>query len=424
VVIHERKGVKTEPTNIMYKKDRVLICGLAYILLLGQGFSGACAEELQLPKDLKVKVSEHFRFFGPGDDIDWQALHDPNNNPILVACLKGSPDESLRDLGIHDLQQRLDRLERGNFIRKANGRYRLAFPTVVGDKRDRLREYAEQVARELVPLGEKIIADIRPHLAGRDEMLYHVLLSAIIGEHLAWSSAWAEMTKQVKSGDTSFGRKAWLVYPPHPFQAAPNNYGSPSWHLRITWNHNTPSPDVIRSVISQYAGQLTKAIEQNSAVASIEARNALGKYGLVDEGGKVRFYAIRRDSEAAKVYANLARQYGQQLMNHLDVAKVADMLDVSPGLALVITGGEIRCQLLQNLAEKRFLEVPRILAKSGIEVSEAYQLVSLKIIPRVEYLQNRISAKSRMATTLILVLGLAGLIGAIVLFFVKSSIGT
>jgi len=53
-----------KPTNKMHKKETLQICGLAYILLLGQSLSVVCAEQLQFPKDLKV--SEYFSFFGSG----------------------------------------------------------------------------------------------------------------------------------------------------------------------------------------------------------------------------------------------------------------------------------------------------------------------------------------------------------------------
>ena len=368
-----------KPINKMHKKETLQICILAYIFMLGQSLSLACAEELQLPKDLKVR--EYFSFFGSGG-IDWQALNDPNNNPILVACIEGSTEESLKALGITDIQQRLERMERGNLIQKSDGRYTLAFPAVTGDKRAQLREYAEQAAQKLVPLGEKTIAQIRPHLAGHDQMLYHVLWSVVMDGGPAWDAARAEMNKKNKAGDTSIENKAWLMYPSHPFCAGTNSSNNSLGHLRVTWSRNTPSPNAIGKVIGQYAGQLTEAIEQNSGLASADARTALGKYGLIDEAGKVRLYAIKPDSEAAQVYADLGRQFGQQAMDHLDVTKVADMLGVSPGVAFVIAYHEICWQLLQNLAEKKVLEVPRIVAERGTEASEAYRLVSLTIIPR------------------------------------------
>jgi len=258
----------------------------------------------------------------------------------------------------------------------------LAFPAVVGEKRDWLRKYSEQAARKLVPLSEKMIAQIRANLAGRDEMLYHVQWSVVMDGGPAWDAARAEMNKKIKAGDTSTENKAWLLYPSHPYRAGTNSYGSSSGRLQITWSRNTPSPGAIRRIISQHENQLLQAIEQNSPIASADARNALGKYGLVDEAGKVRLYAIKRGSEAANAYRDLGGQFGRQMMNHLDVANVVDILSVPPGVAFVIAYHEICWQLLQDLAEKKVLDVHRAVDKAGIEISKAYRLVSLTIIPR------------------------------------------
>ena len=42
-----------KPTNKIHKKEMFRICGLAYVLMLGQSLSVVCAGELQFPKDLK-----------------------------------------------------------------------------------------------------------------------------------------------------------------------------------------------------------------------------------------------------------------------------------------------------------------------------------------------------------------------------------
>jgi len=334
-----------ENANVIDKKDRILICGLAYIFLMLQSFSVVCAGQPPLPDDFKV--SEYFSFFGSGG-IDWQALRDPNNNPILMACLKGIADESLKPLGLLDVQKRLERLERGNLIRKVDGRYTLAFPAIVGDKRDRLQKYAEQAARQLVPSAERMIAQVRQHLAGRDEMLYHVLWSVVMDGDPAWDAARDQMNRKIDAGDTSTENKAWLLYPSHPFQVGTNSSKNSYGHLRVTWSSNTPSPNVIGRVISQYAGQLTQAIEQDRAVESADVKDALGKYELLDE--------------------------------------------------------------------------------AGTEPSEAFQLVSLTITPKVKYnflekeMDNRMSVTSRVATTLTLVLILGGVIGVIVFLVVKPTV--
>jgi hypothetical protein len=369
-----------ENDNSSDRKTHSLTCGLAYILLTAQILPAIYAGQPQLPDDFRVR--EYFSFFGSGG-IDWQALNDPNNNPILVACLKGVADESLKPPGILDVRQRLERLERGGLIKKADGRYALAFPAVVGAKRDQLQKYAEQTALQLVPFGEKMITQIRLHLAGRDEMVYHVLWSVIMDGGRAWDSARAEMNKRIDAGDTSTENKAWVLYPSHPFRVGTNGYNTAHGHLAITWSRNTPRPDVIGRILSQHISQLAQAIEQNAAITSAGAKDALSAHGLTDEAGKVRLYAMKPDSQAAQSYAELGTQFGQQMMAHLDVNEVVKMLEVSPGIAFVIAYHEICWQLLQDLAEKKVLSIPPIVAQAGTKTSDAYQLVSLTIIRSV-----------------------------------------
>ncbi len=413
-----------EKTNVIAKKDRILICGLACIFFMLQSFSVVYPAQSQFPDDFKV--SEYFSFFGSGG-IDWQALHDPNNNPILVACLEGIADESFKPPGILDVKRRLERLKRGNLIKKANGRYILAFPAVVGDKREQLREYAEQAAQQLVPSVEKMIAQIQSLLAGRDEMLYHVLWSVVMDGGPAWDAARAEMNKKIDAGDTSTENKAWLLYPSHQFRVGTNSYNTPCGHLKITWSRNTPSPNVIGKIIFQYANQIIQAIEQNRAIESVDVKDALGKYGLVNEAGKVRFYAVQSDSDAAAVYMKLGTEFGRQMMTHLDVNKMAEMLEVSPGIAFVIAYHEICWQLLQDLSDKKVLSVPQIVAQADTKTSDAYQLVSLEITPKVKHsfleeeMDNRMSVTSHVATTLTVVLILGGVIGMIIFLVVKPT---
>jgi hypothetical protein len=373
-----------ENIDCINKKDRILICGMASIFLIVQSFSVIYAEELQLPDDFKI--DEYFVLYGSvgGSGLDWQALQDPNNNPILVACIKGLADDSLKPLGILDVGRRLEVLERGNLIKKVDRRYRLTVPAIVGDKRERLREYTEQTAQQLLPSTEKMISRIQPHLAGRDEMLYHVLWSIVMDGGQAWDAARKEMNKKIDAGDTSIQDKVWLLYPQHPFRAGTNSWTESFGNLQVTGSSNTPNPNVVDRVISQYATHLIQAIEQDHAVESAEAKDALGKYGLIDEAGKVRIYEIKPDSEAAQSYAELGAQFGRQMMGQLDVKKVAEMLDVSPGMAFLIAYHEICWQLLQDLAEKKVLSVPQIVTHAGVKTSDTYQLVSLMIMKSIK----------------------------------------
>ena len=364
------------------KKNIILLCGLAYVLVIGQAFSVVFAEKRKAPEDFMI--SEYFSFYG-SKGIDWRALQDPENNPILNSCLRGATEKDLKTLGKGDLQERLASLKRGGLIKKTQDRYTLAFPAIVGQKREQLQRYVKQTAVKLLPMGKKMIAEIRPHLAGREEMLYHVLWSVIMDGPVAWNTARAEMEKQIKTGDISIKNKAWLVYPSHPFRVGTNTYGSGT--MRITWTRNSPEPNDILKIISPYESILVEAIEQKLSVPGGDAREALGKFGLVDEAGKFQIYTIdlERDSQVVQAYVGLGQEFGQKIMAHLDVGKTADMLDVAPGIAFVIAYHEICWELLQNLAAKKVLEVPAIVAKAGTDRSQSYQLVSLLIKPKHKY---------------------------------------
>jgi len=210
-------------------------------------------------------------------------------------------------------------------------------------------------------------------------MMYHVLWSAVMDDGPAWDAARAAMHKQVRSGDTSSNDKGWAIYPPHPFDVGTNSGGEFGTTVRVTWSHGTPSPGAIGDVIWRHLKQLKPAIEHKTAVASEEARTALGKYGLVDEAGHVRLYTLTSDSKASKLYKRLGKQFGREAMTHVDIVQVAKMLDVSPGVAFLIIQHELCWQLLQDLAEKKVLAVPAIVAKPGTDPKEAYQLVSMTL---------------------------------------------
>jgi len=380
------------------KVNKTGLWKLVSVLVLMPSVGAAFGEMWQPPKDFKV--SDHFVCYGSGNiSWDWRALDDPNNNPILVACLAGATDESLRALGVADLPQRLEKLQRANLVRKTEHGYTFAFPAVIGEKRARLQEYVEQASKPLLPFAERMVADIRPHLAGREEMLYHVLWSDIMDASFAWDIARAAMTRQVPSGDTSSDNKGWVIYPPHPSDVGTNTYNTMTGNLCITWSRNTPSPNAICDAVSQHEVELVDAVEKNGVVTSKAAKDALGKYGLVDDTGRVRLYTVAADSEAAKAYVELGRQFGQEIMNHLDVTKVADMLGVAPGVAFLIAYHEVCWQLLHDLAPKGSLPVPELVARAGADLSKTRELVTLAIVPKASYpfLETAMSEQEKAA---------------------------
>jgi len=375
-------------------KYLILVLGSISVLWVYQGGRLVLTDGLDMPK--AFNVSEHFSYYGmrSGPGIDWQALYDPNNNPILMACLTEITEESLQALEIPDLHQRLERLERGHLMKKVGERYQLAFPSIVGKKRVKLKKIVEESAIRLLPTCENMIRQILPTLKDHKEMVYHVLWSVIMDGPLAWQAAGQTLKQQVKHGDTSFNNKGWLVYPRHPFKCGTNSYGIPSGQLRISH-----SPNVFRAIrssisqrqldMSQYRAeffqlikQAAQAAKQGRPIASKSTRQTLYKYGLVDRQGKPKIFIIQCDPnnlEVIRLYVEMGRRFGEEIILNSDIIKIADALDVEPGIAFLVAYHEISYEVLERLAEKKILDIPDIVTKSN-DISEISKLISLTIV--------------------------------------------
>ncbi len=373
---------------MMSNKKVFLLYGLTSIFLIGRTCPTIFAEEFELPKDLSI--SEHFSCYGGLEDsdagIDWQALYDTGNNSILRKCLTGTNRMSLQNLGISDLQARLQKLKQGNLIEEFHGTYRLSFPTIVGTKRIYVQKIATEAVRKLLPTGEEMVRQIIPLLRDREEMLFHVLWSGVMDGGAAWQAAATKMKAQVKKGDTSFHNKTWLTYPRHPFHCGTNTYDVPSGTLRITWSNNMFH--VVQPIFSQHnvepidaIKQVAKSFRKDRAVTSERTKQVLNMCGLVDLHGKPKIFTVEYNPdnlESYQLYAKLGQQFGEKLLDNIDIVQIAKTLDVTPGMAFLIVYHEICYELLQQLAEKRVLDVPGIITESA-DISELYRLVSLVI---------------------------------------------
>jgi hypothetical protein len=111
----------------------------------------------------------------------------------------------------------------------------------------------------------------------------------------------------------------------------------------------------------------------------VTATITLREVGLVDDSGTVRIYTLdsERDSSIIRDYTRLGKDFGRQVMAHLDTADVSDMLEAPPGVAFLIAYHEICWQLLQDLIAKEVLIMPAILQEEQPNMAEACQLVSL-----------------------------------------------
>lgn len=329
----------------------------------------------------EINVAQHFYMYGGASSEFWDALHTPANNPVMNACLDGATLQELDALGISDARRRLGRLRHAGVVVKRGDEYRLAFPVIVGEKRAELQRVVEQAANALIPTATTMVTEIRPCLGDREEMLYHVLWSLVMDGQDAWGAAETVMKKQVADGDTSTQNKGWLMYPSHPFAAGTNNYGIFCGRLAITHATPTPRPNDIVQVIRQVGVFLQDAVREQQSIRDKWAAGKLRTYGLVDDTGNLQVYAIARGSETGQLLSKLGTQFGQEVMVHLDVSKVASLLDVDPGTAFLIVFHEVCWQLLQELSNEGQLEVPRIVREAGVDPREAVQLLSVVYTP-------------------------------------------
>jgi len=360
-----------------------------FLLLIVCIFGGAqntvpvFGAENKLPEEIEFR--RHFSCYHC--NVDWGALTDLENNPILNACLSGATYKELESLQIAELTVRLQKLQSGDLIRKNGDKYKLAFPAIIGEKRSKLQEVAEEMALKLLPVAEKMVREINPHLKGRDDMMYHVLWSIVMDGPIAWQTVKTELDKKLKKDNSSIGNIAWVMYPSHTHRAGTNTYDD--LHIGpviITWSLNTPMPPIIHQTIKRYETQLIQSAMNNQPLKEQKARQTLAQYGLVDKNGVAHIYIIDVDSEEAQTYKKLGSQFGQEFMAHLNIEKVTDILGISPEQSLVIVYHENCYEILKQLSDKKKLEIPKIVLKARANPAQVYRLISFIRLNESNYL--------------------------------------
>jgi len=385
----------TERTKMPRKNKMFLFLLAVYILIGAQQGHTIFGQEHKLPKEIEVR--EYFCLYSySAHGINMHELHNPDNNPILNACLTGVTYKELEALGVENLSAHLEKLQTGKILSKVKDRYYLAFPTILGEKRAEFQKLVTQTALKLLPTTQKMIQEIMPHIKNRREMLYHVLWSIVMDGPTAWDTALAELKVRTKGGDTKIENTAWVIYPKHPYHCGTNGYGGSSsqvFYVAITWDQDASAPNRIHRIISKYENQLIQSYRTGQPIESTEGRKPLAQYGLLDDKGVAKVYVTDINSDAAYTYYKLGYEFGNEVMAHLDVEKVAKILGVSPGQALVITYHELCYEILKQLASKGILDV------SIKSESQMYRLISFitKSEIRDAFLQSPVSPEEAEA---------------------------
>jgi hypothetical protein len=319
-----------------------------------------------------------FYGFGPRRP-DWDALADPGNTPILLACLNGATEENLQALGLTDLADRLERLRRRGTLWLRDGRYQLGFPAVVGHSRAALQALVQDAAARLLPSARSVVQQLGSHLGDRQDMLYHVLWSLVLDSSDAWQTVETTLRERVTQGDTSMRNKTWLLSPKHPAAAGTNIDATltGNW-LWATWSTTTPESMPIFDLVRKHEAALLSSFREGTALGP-EAREELGPYGLADEAGRPRLYVYEADSPASAAYVQAACRFASAAVDRFDVEAAAQAMGVPPGVAMVIAYHEVCWEVLGRLAAEGILEVPEIVSTPDVAPVQMARLVSLRL---------------------------------------------
>jgi len=317
-------------------------------------FVCSCGGEGKIPQS--VRLSECF--YSYNYVIDWAALGDPNNNPILHAYLEGASEEKLGSLRITDIDERIKRLERGRIIKRFDDSYMPAHPVIAGGKRRELNSVIRQAAAKMLPVTRDTVRKIRPYFKGHEEMLYHVVWSGIMDGGLAWQTLEEQLERQAGKADIDL-RMAWWIYPEHSHHAGTNTYGSAQGAWIITGLKGFPEPHIIREAIQSAENNLIHSGLAGTAVGKENVNESLRRYGLIDGKGHSRLFILEKGDPVVPVASKLSVEFARNAIKHLDLEGISRILATTPEQSLVISYHELCYELLKELTSTGALALPK-----------------------------------------------------------------
>lgn len=334
----------------------------------------------------RVQLCNYFACYNlPG--VDWTALSDKKNNRILHACLRGTTLAELETFDMPDLNERLQTLKKGKLIAQSHDKYFLAHPAVVGQKRQEIQSVIEKTAPKLVPVAKRAIQKIKPHLQGREEMMYHILWSGIMDGGFAWETLRLQLSEDLRKGSGSVDlRTAWWIYPGHPFHVGTNTFGSSDGSLVITAQKGFTPAHTILGDIKEFKIDLIRSSITGAPLGDRAIPQSLRDYGLVGVDNRSRLFVVCSDSDLFPVAVRLSTEFAQSALANLDIQSIAGMLNVTPEQALVIAYHHLCYEVLGKLSDGGDLAIPNAAETSAKDVRS---LVSFFLMtPAEEFLEQ------------------------------------
>ena len=356
---------KLEGYSVMRKNLLLAVSGLALSGIL------ACSHVSRVGTDNSSELAlvKNFSCYNCIiGEIGWAALNDPANSRILYACLKGATRQELATLGLADLSDHLRQLEEGTLLKRVDGFYKLGYPAISGSEREELRILMSQVASKLFPAARDMVQQIRPHLRGREKMLYHIVWSGLMDGYYAWDTLGKQLAKELGNAQVDL-RTGWWIWPPHPYSSGTSTYGG----LIITSLAGYPNPDHLRKEIEPVLDGLITSAVNNQPIPEHEGLLRLKNFGFIDDRGHSRLLVVKTESAIVPVAIQLSTAFARNAMLHLDIVNLTQMLETTPEKALVIAYHELCWELLKLLSSHGDLRIPDVKVSGG---NDAYRLVS------------------------------------------------
>jgi peptidyl-prolyl cis-trans isomerase A (cyclophilin A) len=304
---------------------------------------------------------------------DYRLAEDPTNNFIIGAVLNGATLENLRRRGIEDAGERLDRLVQGQFLTITEGRYKLSFPVISGERRQALEALVTVRVAPVVPHVAAMLDRLAEASGGRRDVLFHLVWSRVMDTF--WWQAW-KATHPGKKGWTP--RVAWAIRPRHPYQVGTNYHDLPGdGQIAITWARGATAH--IKPIMDARAD--LARIAWGVAPADPASAGILSSAGCLDAAGKVRALIYRDGDAVDKLTQTLARDYAAAVAKLYDYDALALQFGVAPGQFFVIVHHETAYAIYGALIAQGRLPFPTSLSQPG-EADTCAQLVSLALYKR------------------------------------------
>lgn len=317
--------------------------------LLFQAKAGAEEPDIALAKNINTFSGDPTGYTSPDLDL----LEDSVNSKIGNACLSGATRTDLQNLGIHDINIRLEKLLAGHVLILKGNKYFLGIPVIIGDSREELAAVVEKKARAISPRIASMLGRVREASGGNDSIVFHLLWSRVMDQ--VWDQTW-KLEGRPGNGPPLVD---WLIDPPQP-KVFGTNYWSKD--IAVTWSAYTSCHSHI--VLDSRLLLLKAAWRQKIDMDTGRTRE-LQNLGLLDDEGHFHGFAMHLGDPADKILEQLRVEYARLVAEAYDYEQLSRKWHVPSNQLWVILLHETAYSVFADLTASGKLRIPAVLTGVG-----------------------------------------------------------